>query len=162
MNSANTLTETQHFDSALRHSTILFVIHQIVRGWCEEVHDPEHRSRISHTEFTTLSVPNWRFVSLLPVALETLLKEIEQLICPRSFVPLPATEKRNWIHEVSLRSFSARAISASWFSSSSGLSVSGAVFHATTSRIRHSSHVVNPPCLRVPNLLSRFPTVKTD
>ena len=64
------------------------------------------------------------------------------------------------MHEVSLKSFSATAISASWFSPSAGLSVSGAVINAATSRIRHGSYVVNPPCLRVPNLLSRIPTVK--
>ena len=87
-------------------------------------------------------------------------KRLSNSFVYRSFVPLPVTEKSNWIHEVSLRSFSATAISASWFSSSSGWSLSGAVFHATTSRIRQSSHVVNPPCLRVPNLLSRIPTVK--
>ena len=53
-----------------------------------------------------------------------------------NFVPLPVTEKSNWIHDVSLRSFSATANSASWFSPSSGLSATGAVINAATSRIR--------------------------
>ena len=101
-------------------------------------------------------------MSLLPVALQTSSASStpQRDWATQNFVPPPVTEKSNWMHEVSLRSFSATAISASWFSSSSGWSLSGAVFHATTSRIRHSSHVVNPPCLRVPNLLSRIPTVK--
>ena len=64
------------------------------------------------------------------------------------------------MHELSRKSFSATAIPAAWFSPAFGLSVSGAVINAATSRIRHSSHVVNPPCVRVPNVLSRIPTVK--
>ena len=101
-------------------------------------------------------------MSLLPVALQTSSASStpQKDWATQNFVPPPVTEKSNWMHEVSLRSFSVTAISASWFSSSCGWSLSGAVFHATTSRIRHSSHVVNTPCLRVPNLLSRIPTVK--
>ena len=101
-------------------------------------------------------------MSLRPVALQTSSASStpQRDWATQNFVPPPLTEKSNWIHEVSLRSFGATAISASWFSPSSVLSVSGAVINAPTSRIRHSSYVVNPPCLRVPNLLSRIPTVK--
>ena len=101
-------------------------------------------------------------MSLRPVALQTSSASStpQRDWATQNFVPPPVTEKSSWIHEVSLRSFSATAISASWFSPSYGLSVSGAVINAATSRIRHGSYVVNPPCLRVPNLLSRIPTVK--
>ena len=147
-----------HFDTA----PVLFVVHQIVRGWCAEVHDPENRSQKTHTEFATLSVLNWRFVSLRSVALQTssAFSTPQKEWATQNFVPPPVTEKSNWIHELSLRSFSATANSASWFSPPAGLSVSGAVINVATSRIRHGSYVVNPPCLRVPNFLSRIPTVK--
>ena len=98
------------------------------------------------TEKRTLNLPSF------PLSIGDLCHSVQL-----NFVPPPVTEKSSWIHQVSLRSFSATAISASWFSPSSGLSVSGAVINAATSRIRHSSYVVNPPCLRVPNCFRVFP-----
>ena len=71
----------------------------------EEVHDPENPSRKTHTEFTTLSVLDRRFVSLLPVALQTSSASStpQRDWATQNFVPLPVTEKSNWMQELSLK-----------------------------------------------------------